>query len=344
MLETESATQKKLVDDGVSTVSALLKSQELHAADSEKTRHGNTWPPSLLDIFANGLACRVVAFADNDDREARESWNVAKHDEEGNSVRWSSLWQKLNTVRCRFRRVGDWNVAQSSLLALYGPSKKSTVGRWTRAARGVDDDFLAALKLFPEMKGSYLWDNPYLVSTAGQDRSRLSTKAACEAVQLLHAHKNDMTATAFCNQVCKPLKILEVLHSLMVKRYGSVATQSAALRRVVSHLSTWGGLQSVLSCVNSGVPLHGKGPENQGIPECFLLVSELDKCKAGGLGPPARLPTEAEWSAERAAKKKAETDAQKVQVKTEAEDTAQVVDATCADEVDLSLLSATNES
>ncbi len=345
VLETESATGKKLVDDGVSTVSALLQCQEIHTASSEHTPCGQAWPSSLLDVFSKGLPCRVVTYADNDDREARESWNVAKHDEEGNSVRWSSLWQKLNIVRCRFNRVGDWNAAQTSLLTLYGPGKRSTVGRWTRAARSVEEDFMMALKQFPEMKGSFLWDNPYLVIMAGQDRSRLSTQAACLAVRLLYEHKSEVTAANFCNQVCKPLKILEVWHSLMVKRYGSVASQSDALRRVMSHLSTWGGLQSVLSCVSSGVPLHGKGPHNQGIPECFLLVSELEKCKAGGLGPPACVPTEAEWSAERAAKKKAEEDTREVEVNTEANATAADAEhATCADEVDLSLLSATHES
>jgi hypothetical protein len=47
-----------------------------------------------------------------------------------------------------------------------------------------------------------------------------------------------------------------------------------------------------------------------GVPECSLLVSEFDKCKAGGLPPPVRLPSEADVQAEAEAARKAQVEAE----------------------------------
>ena len=73
------------------------------------TPSGEVWSESLAAVFRLGLNVRVVAVADNDDREAREAWNTAKHDEESNIVRWSALRQKLATAATRFRKTGDWS-------------------------------------------------------------------------------------------------------------------------------------------------------------------------------------------------------------------------------------------
>ena len=47
-------------------------------------------------------------------------------------------------------------------------------------------------------------------------------------------------------------------------------------------------------CAAAGLNLHGKSEAQQGIPECYLLVQELDKCQAGGLPPPISIPDEVE--------------------------------------------------
>ena len=76
----------------------------------------------------------------------------------------------------------------------------------------------------------------------------------------------------------------------MTKRYGSVASQSPALIRLVNHLSSKNGLLSIKAAMTAQVFLHAEG----GIPECGLLVREFDRRQAGGLPLPARVPTEAE--------------------------------------------------
>jgi hypothetical protein len=42
--------------------------------------------------------------------------------------------------------------------------------------------------------------------------------------------------------------------------------------------------------IAAGTMLHGTSKENPGIIECFRIVEEMEKCKAGGLPPPAVLP------------------------------------------------------
>ena len=126
---------------------------------------------------------------------------------------------------------------------------------------------------------------------------RMIPTSVVKALHMLQARNLEMTAAQFREHVCRPLKFLEVWHALLVKRYGCVASNSVALERLVSSLSTYTGLQTVLHCCNLDIPLHGKGPDHPGIPSCDLLVTELAKCFAGGLPPPSIIPTKAEMQA-----------------------------------------------
>jgi hypothetical protein len=63
----------------------------------------------------------------------------------------------------------------------------------------------------------------------------------------------------------------------------------------------------------SGVPLHGSGPGNPGIADCHALVQEFDRCRAGGLPPPSRIPTAEELAEETKKKIKAEEEARRME-------------------------------
>jgi hypothetical protein len=95
ILDTASSSGKKLVDDGVSTVAALQHCfKRCEENPDSPTTDGEPWSLRLVDIFKLGVSCAVVKYAaDNNDRDVHEAWNVAKHDEESNKVRWSSLFQ-----------------------------------------------------------------------------------------------------------------------------------------------------------------------------------------------------------------------------------------------------------
>lgn len=298
ILDTEGKDEKKLIDDGVSTVMALLACRAFFAGQPDDVQV----PHNLSDIFDNGLAVKVVEYSDNDDREARECWNVARHDEESFTVRWSSVHQKVSSALRHFRLTGDWTQAKAAMLEFYGEGKEQTVGRWIRAAKGMDKGTIDLLKLYPKVKGAYVWDNSFLVVSTTRQRDKMSSAFAADAFKLLLEHDAELTAKGFMERVCRPLRLLEVWVCLMSKRYGSVATLSPALTRVTDHLRSWVGLASVRRCIEGSVVLHDAAG---GIPECTLLVTEFDKCKAGGLPPPQRLPTDAERKAEEIASKKA---------------------------------------
>ena len=161
----------------------------------------------------------------------------------------------------RYKKLGDWSKVTSSLLELYGPIKKATVGRWVRAARGITDEVLQELKNMPDLKGALLWGNPYIIYNASQARSQLTPAYAVKALVVLKerlASSESMTAVAFQDSICQPMKIVEVWQNLMKKRYGSVATGSAALDRLVASLTQWVGLQTVSRCAQTRVVLHGE--------------------------------------------------------------------------------------
>ena len=84
--------------------------------------------------------------------------------------------------------------------------------------------------------------------------------------------------------------MVEVWTILMKKRFGQVASLSKAFDRVVSMLRTPGGVGKALAMCDSGTMLHGTSQDSPGIVECYRIVQEMEKCKAGGLPPPAVLP------------------------------------------------------
>ena len=339
ILEKEDSAGKKLIDDGVSTVLALKACQAYFAGEP-----GELKPSIPLDnIFQFGLEVKVIAYADDDDRESRECWNVARHDEESFTVRWSSVSQKVNSAMTYYRRHGDWTATKNSMLTFYGNGKEQTIGRWVRAAKGLDTATLETLKQFPKIKGSYIWDNYYLITSTTRSRDKLSPPFAADALAILAEHGDELTAAAFTNKVCKPMRVLEIWHTLMCKRYGSVATLSPALSRLMTHLRSWGGLASVRRCIDGGVVLQ----DGAGIPECALLAAEFDKCKAGGLPPPQKIPTDADRKAEEEAAKKAAQEAE-IQAKEKADEAEReakekeraIEEATRAAEADLLLMTA----
>ena len=281
VVDREDADGKKLIDDGVSTVAALKRCLAKYEVNQEMTQDGHEWDARLRNIFDAGLPLTVVKYTD--DEYDREAWNVAKHDEETNTVRWSSIHQKIKIVFGMHQRLGDWTGVSAALLRLYGPGKKSTIGRWVRAAKCIDKDVLIRLAGMPELKGSYIWDNQAMVGGGSSLRSKLGSTMALRALDVLAAHADDISTNSFEENICKPMKLLEVWHGLMSKRYGSVASQSPALARLMNHLSSRNGLLSVKASITAQVYLHAPG----GIMDCVLPVREFDMCQSGGLPPPS---------------------------------------------------------
>ena len=88
---------------------------------------GNPWDPKLLDIFQSGLPVHVVRYHD-EDRDVRIEWNVAKHDEENNKYKKSTIHQRVDVVNKRFARTKDWSQVCVRVLAWL---LVCFLGRWT---------------------------------------------------------------------------------------------------------------------------------------------------------------------------------------------------------------------
>ena len=102
--------------------------------------------------------------------------------------------------------------------------------------------------------------------------------------------KLQLNAKAFQEEICQRMKLVDLWKRHLHHKFGAVATQSEAVQRFIDHLTTKAGLLKVQECIVNSVPCHGNGGAESGIPECKALYNELDRCKAGGLPPPAVQP------------------------------------------------------
>ncbi len=82
ILETEDSSGLTLIDDGASTVKALLVFQAYCAGEPDEAV-----PAIIAAIFQNGLEVKASQPKDDDDRQAQKCWNVARHVAESNTVR-----------------------------------------------------------------------------------------------------------------------------------------------------------------------------------------------------------------------------------------------------------------
>jgi len=131
---------KQLIDDGMSTVMAWVEMKKEYSQDPDNSPStelggGEPWDPNVIEVFNLGLVVSQSTYEDNGDVSLREAWNAAKHDEENNKYRPTSLAKKISIVNSRWKRVKDYSKVTAELLEIYGKGKYSTVQRWVRTLR-----------------------------------------------------------------------------------------------------------------------------------------------------------------------------------------------------------------
>ncbi len=129
---------KQLVDDGLSTILAWVQMKAEFGEDPENSPStepggGGAWDPKVIEVFNLGLIVSQSTYEDNTDVSLREAWNAAKHDEENNRYRPTSLAMKMRIVKSRYQRVKDYSKVTAEWLEIYGRVKDSTVQRWVRS-------------------------------------------------------------------------------------------------------------------------------------------------------------------------------------------------------------------
>lgn len=191
-----------IINDGLQTVTVLQKLYNEYLAGDEALLD-----PNLLRIFTEGLEVEVLEYSE-DDRDLRELWCGGIHDEENNRYMPTSIAKKVSIVH-KFRQKvpgGDWEATSKLLIDAYGPSKRSTVGRWIRAAKALEKGALDVLNTRPRLPPMLIFDNPWF--TSATPSQRLTEGSQIKALQLLFEemdNESTMTRKSF-EHLCKSLK------------------------------------------------------------------------------------------------------------------------------------------
>ena len=189
--------------------------------------------------------------------------------------------------------VCQWTQLARPLRLWASASYRASGGQWSvpqvRAAKSIDEAVQDKFATMPQLKGGYVFDNPYF---SGGGHERLTPSYAIMALDLFTQQggldaDNEWSVKKFHSSVCLPLRVVELWEKQQIKRFGAVASNSPAFRRVVQMLQSRNGVAKVLATIPG--PLQGKSETDQGIEERFLLVAAMERCKAGGLGPPMTL-------------------------------------------------------
>ena len=185
----------------------------------------------MREILYHGLSVKVVKYKDDSDRDARFRWNVAKHDEEAQSCRWSTPWDKMKVPRMIYKHSGDWGQVRKELKTMYGKTAETRYGKWERAAHYMDEPVIDHLQVMTKVKQCFIFDNVYLMGSGVHARSKLCANNAKHVLDLLWSAtrgNEDMKEKLFKEDICKPMKILEMWDTLCRKKHGSVCTASKA--------------------------------------------------------------------------------------------------------------------
>ena len=180
VLPLEDVDGASIIDDGVSTVQALV---DLKASYTDKRLE--VTDAQLLAIFNQGLQVTVVTYSDNEDMLSRRAWNTGKHDEESNTVRWSSVHMKISVALDAYRTAGDWAQVIKHLSKAFNLSG-ATVRRWSRCAQFMEPSVLAELAKdeYENIKAYSIWDNEYLIGSGVEARKKLAPEFAQKAFQV----------------------------------------------------------------------------------------------------------------------------------------------------------------
>ena len=119
------------------------------------------------------------------ERDFRMEWNVAKHDEENNRYKRSSVFQRIQVCLKRHERLKYWPAVVSKLVETYGRGKQSTIKRWVQAAKTLEPEVVATLKDMAGINGAFIFDNPYFTASGPSASHKLSVEFAKHALSTL---------------------------------------------------------------------------------------------------------------------------------------------------------------
>ena len=289
LLEDTDVDDKRLIDDGLQTVTALSRLGDKWKTDPNVNDLGQAWDAALVTVFTSGLLVDVVRY-ENKDRDHRVLVNAQRHEAETNRFRYTPVYLIVQLAK-RHLHIHSQNksAATRALTPVFGSNKTSTIYRWLSAAV-LSDSQQGVLKAMPYCRMSFVLQNPFLTGQGAAAQQRLSETYGLYALEHLKEQYDEledrseapMTSKQFQTRVCKPLKIIELWAKSTVKTFGVVASNSSAFLRLLDFLRSPSGLRQVEACMAAGVNLAGASASNPGIQHCYDLIAQFKDIRAGG--------------------------------------------------------------
>ena len=174
----------------------------------------------------------------------------------------------------------------NSLKEILGATKHSTCYRWVCLARDLDDQVLNHIRQNNRnLLGSYIVDNKFFLGRGEAARFKLSAEFGMVALDRLFDNlegSKSVSAKEFVSDYCNPMKALETWQRQQIARFGRVASDFPAFKRVIAGLKSEGGRQKLLLCLSQRLPISGReGHLPHGVDEAHAVVLEMQKMKAG---------------------------------------------------------------
>ena len=218
------ADGKWLIDDGLSTGSALLELSTEYA--QEKASHDeianirktpaqemtdetknklesllqdtdadfpNNWPTNITTIFINGLKDHIFNKYADDSMHVRRLWNASKHAAENNTYRATTLVDSIKSAEDYINVHADDAVKE--MMNVLGKGREAMIKRWVRCAKalgGPDNrDVMDQLKIVKNyLPATYVYDNQYFLGgdkKVGQPSLELDTRRKVAVLRCIKA-------------------------------------------------------------------------------------------------------------------------------------------------------------
>jgi hypothetical protein len=231
----------------------------------------------VQDIFENGLYVDHKRAPEPLDHAAHVAMQVWSHDASQNKFCESSVADKIEAYEKILAQMGgDHGKAEAMIRSITG--QRVTALRWKQFSQCLEPAFKLFLKDAKYISQAMILQNPYYTGMGEQKKLRLDANHTLLSAEWLLRRlesRGPVGAEDFVKKFCRVARKLQQFTNDTVKKYGIVATSFAAFNRVIDSLRTDAGRQKILLCLEQKINLDA------GIPECKLVLDEMEKVKAG---------------------------------------------------------------
>ena len=203
---------------------------------------------------------------------------VYAHEQDQNKYQPSSISDKVSvTNRIHKSKGNQWDKTVKALSDILGHGKVSTVYRWVTLARDLDPEVLSHIKAKRKLLNqSYVCDNKFLLGKGDSARYRLTpdyAKLALDRLFDIMDLNKIVNMKEFQIDFCAPMKALQSWEKSMIQKFGRVAQDFPAFKRVVKSLGTESGRQKLCLCQAQQLPISGtENSTRYGVEEARAVI------------------------------------------------------------------------